>query len=80
MILPTNGNLLPCPFCGGPARQSQGGEWFGTRCDGSTKCPAHLFGLMHRSRQDADNAWNRRATDGVKASDDQTKARHTPGD
>jgi hypothetical protein len=62
----TNGvKLAPCPFCGSEARQNQGGDWYGTGCDGSTKCPAHLFGLMHRTQADADAAWNGRATNGV---------------
>jgi hypothetical protein len=63
--------MKPCPFCGGPARRSNGGEWFGTGCDGSTKCPAFLSGLMHRSQEEADAAWNRRALDESRAAADQ---------
>ena len=64
----TNGSpLAACPFCGSAARRSHAGEWFGTGCDGSTKCPAFLSGLMHRSQQEADAAWNHRAgANGVK--------------
>lgn len=58
-------SLLPCPFCGGTARRSTGGEgvkaWYGTGCGGSQSCPAYLHGLMHRTQAQADAAWNRRA-------------------
>ena len=58
-------SLLPCPFCGGTARRSTGGEgvkaWYGTGCGGSQSCPAYLHGLTHRTQAKADAAWNRRA-------------------
>lgn len=56
--------LAPCPFCGGGARRSTGGNtnaWFGTGCDGDQSCPAHLRALMHKTQAEADSAWNRRA-------------------
>lgn len=57
----THTTLAPCPFCGGRARRSQGGAWFGTGCGGSQSCPAHLRGLTYRTQCAADDAWNRRA-------------------
>jgi hypothetical protein len=59
---PTNGKRLElCPFCGSQPRQSNSAGWFGTGCDGDTKCPAALSALMHRSQEAADAAWNSRA-------------------
>jgi hypothetical protein len=56
--------LKHCPFCGGKATRSHGGEdakaYFGTGC-ADQRCPAHLFALLHRSQVEADAAWNRRA-------------------
>lgn len=55
--------LLPCPFCGGPARRSNGGTGdktrFGTGCARS-RCPAALFSLAHTTQEEADAAWNHR--------------------
>jgi hypothetical protein len=62
--------LKPCPFCGGDARRNQAGEWFGTGCDGSTKCPAFLSGLMYRTQDEADAAWNRRASPALAPTDE----------
>jgi hypothetical protein len=70
--------LALCPFCGSSARQSHSGGWFGTGCDGSTKCPAFLSGLMHRTQAEADAAWNRRATVGVTAARSEPKTGEPP--
>lgn len=57
--------LKHCPFCGGKAARSHGGEgaktYFGTGC-ADQGCPAHLFALVHRTQADADAVWNRRAS------------------
>lgn len=56
--------LLPCPFCGGTARQSSGPgayhPWYGTGCS-TRKCPAELHMQVHDSQEAADAAWNTRA-------------------
>lgn len=58
-----NKPLLLCPFCGGHAERSSGGkgdrEFFGTRCSVHL-CPGYSFGLVHKSQEDADAAWNTR--------------------
>jgi hypothetical protein len=55
--------LLLCPFCGGHAERTTGGEdeskRFGTRCS-DFKCPGGTHGLFHKSQEDADAAWNTR--------------------
>jgi hypothetical protein len=57
--------LKPCPFCGGPACRSKGGAgksaYFGVGCDSPAPCPAYLHGLFHRTQEQADATWNRRA-------------------
>ena len=63
-------DLKNCPFCGKQAHLAQlkQGNWprFTVRC-GNNRCIASefcCFGKMYFSEQDAENAWNRRASDG----------------
>jgi hypothetical protein len=56
--------LLKCPFCASHAERAFGGDlpnrWYGTRCSGDVKCPGAVHGLMHKTQEAADEAWNRR--------------------
>ena len=64
------GELKPCPFCGGEAKIFENGEERKSKyyfvdvlckdmnCRGCSSC------LEYRNKQEAIEAWNRRATDG----------------
>lgn len=71
-------NLSPCPFCGGTARRSKGGTgentYFGVGCDSTQQCPAYLYGLPHRTQEQADAAWNKREASITKSTDGEREA------
>jgi hypothetical protein len=61
--------LKPCPFCGGMAgvkqlKQSVTARYFVVCFNGKNRCIANehnVFGHFYVNRDDAVNAWNRRA-------------------
>ena len=52
--------LLPCPFCGNPARMKTGGGLFEASCTGFD-CPGERTIISHDSPEKALAAWNTRA-------------------
>ena len=52
--------LLPCPFCGGPASREARNHTYETGCD-NVGCSV-LASAVQLSQVAADEAWNRRAT------------------
>jgi len=52
--------LLPCPFCGGPASREARNHTYETGCD-NVGCSV-LPSAVQLSQVAADEAWNRRAT------------------
>lgn len=69
--------LKPCPFCGSMAgvkrlKQSVSARYYVGCFNGRGRCIAsehNYFGHFYVNRDDAVNAWNRRANDGNKATD-----------
>lgn len=53
--------LLPCPFCGGAGHLSEAGGWASVGCNSAQTCPAYLRAQVHRTKDAAVTAWNRRA-------------------
>lgn len=59
-----NNGLNPCPSCGGKAKVSKFGSksaygvWYNANC---SKCGVAQTGVSRKTRQEAVEAWNRRA-------------------
>lgn len=56
--------LKPCPFCGGKAEIRRDHELERMYVVVCTNCPTDVGRMWFWKKQDAINAWNRRATDG----------------
>lgn len=54
--------LKPCPFCGGKAKLHErlNRPFYAGVCK-NTKCPGHNLSLLHYTKVDAVDCWNRRA-------------------
>ena len=53
--------LKPCPFCGGNASVRKESMWYEVCCD---DCPCNVGRCWFAKREEAIEAWNRRAEDG----------------
>jgi len=60
-------DLKTCPFCGSAPELRSSHGWHAVGCN-TTKCPAHIHALVHRSEAEAVTAWNTRAP-GVETGD-----------
>ena len=54
--------LKPCPFCGGKARVTEFAGWFYGMCLCYDEC--RTCGPVKGTKEEAIEAWNRRAEDG----------------
>ncbi len=57
----SNATLLPCPWCGKDAELDRASYGHRVRC-ANAKCPVNAFTLTFRTKEEAIEAWNRRAS------------------